>query len=45
MRYNKETVVCCQNLLLQHGAMSMEGLMAEESKNDDYRIEFQRMNQ
>ena len=45
MKYNKETVVRCQNLLFQNGAMSMKELMAEEAKNNDYRVELRRMKQ
>ena len=45
MKYNEETIVLCRNLLLQHGAMSMEELMAEESKNNDYHIELRKMKQ
>ena len=45
MKYNKDTVARCQNLLLQNGAMRMKELMAEEAKNNDYRIELRRMKQ
>ena len=45
IKYNKETVARCQNLLLQNGAMSMKELMAEEAKNNDYRVELERMKQ
>ena len=45
MKYNKETVGRCQNLLFQNGAMSMKELMAEEAKNNDYRVELRRMKQ
>ena len=45
MKYNQEAVARCQNLLIQNGAMSMKELMAEEAKNNDYRIELRRMKQ
>jgi hypothetical protein len=45
MKYNQEAVARCQNLLIQNGAMSMKELMAEEAKNNDYRVELRRMKQ
>ena len=45
MKYNQESVTYCKDLLLQHGALRMIELMAEEAKNNDYRVELHRMKQ
>jgi hypothetical protein len=45
MKYNPESVTYCKDLLLQHGALKMIELMAEEAKNNDYRVELHRMKQ
>ena len=41
--YREEIVRRCESLLLEHGGKTMEEISAEESKNDDYRTELQRM--
>jgi len=41
--YNANSVERCINLLRQHGGKTMEEIMIEEAKNNDYRIEIEKI--